>query len=217
MSSASKQSAVILLHGIGRSSKLMRKLEHTLAADGYQILNLDYPSRKHTLEDLSKWIYEKIKPYCDTDRPIHFVGHSMGGIIVRMIIRDHRPKNLGRVVMMGTPNHGSIVADFMQRFKFYAKWFGPAGTQIGTNPNGVHHDLPPADYECAIIAGDRSLDPWFSWFLYCGEPNDGKVSVKNTKLDGMSGFMVVHATHTFLPKNKKVIASVRKFLDTGSF
>jgi len=205
------------LHGISRSSRIMSTLEDALSTESYDVKNIDYPSTSMSMEALAEWVFEKIRPYCqNTRQPIHFVTHSMGGMIARLIIRDHRPTTLGRVVMMAPPNQGSIVADFMQRFWFFRKWFGPAGRQLGTNRDGIHHQLGPADFECAIIAGDRSADPWFSWFLYHG-PNDGKVSVENTKLEGMKEQVVIHATHTFLPKNKKAIRLIQNFLRYGTF
>jgi len=216
MDAISKQATVILLHGITRSSRIMSKIADALSADGYDVVNLDYPSTSMPIEDLGEWVYEKLTPYCNIEKPLHFVAHSMGGIITRFIIQKHRPENLGRVVMIAPPNKGSIVSDFMQRFQFYKKWFGPAGQQIGTNQRGIHRQLPPADFECGIIAGDRTLDPWFSWFLYrC--PNDGKVSVENTKLEGMKEHIVIHAAHLSLPKNNEAIAIVTNFLSYGTF
>jgi len=195
----------------------MRRLETALTQLGYTVRNLDYPSVTYSIETLAELVFQKIESDVKSGQPLHFVGHSMGGILIRIILRDHRPLNLGRVVMMGTPNHGSIVADFMQRFKFFKKLFGPAGQQIGTSLTGVHHDLPSADYECGIIAGNRSIDPWFSWFLYQGRENDGKVSVENAKLEGMKDFTVVPVVHAALPKNKKVIQLVKNFLFFGHF
>lgn len=211
------QGTVILLHGISRSSRMMQRLESALIESGYTVRNLNYPSVTYSVETLAEMIAEQIQPDLLSGTPLHFVGHSMGGILIRLILRDHRPENLGRVVMIGTPNHGSVVADFMQRFNFFKKLFGPAGQQIGTNHNGVHHALPSADYECGIIAGNRSRDPWFSWFLYQGRPNDGKVSVENAKLEGMKDFTVVPVSHSAQPKNKKVILLVQRFLATGQF
>lgn len=195
----------------------MKRLESALIEDGYTVRNMDYPSVTYSVETLAELVTKQIQPdLMKKDVPLHFVCHSMGGIIARLIIQKHRPPNLGRVVMLSTPNHGSRVADFMLRFKFYRRSFGPAGQQIGTDPNGIHHQLPPADYECGIIAGDRSIDPWFSWFLFRG-PNDGKVSVENTQLEGMSDFTVVHVAHAALPRHPKVIKLVRHFLATGRF
>jgi len=212
----SQNPTIIILHGIGRSSRMMSKMEAAMSSDAYNVVNLDYPSTEMSIEDLADWIYEKIKPLYSLNHPIHFVGHSMGGILIRMIIQAHRPDNLGRVVMIGSPNQGSMVADFLQPYGFYKKWFGPAGQQIGTNHNGIHHRLPAVDYPCGVIAGDRSTDPFFSWFLLKG-PNDGKVTVAHTKVRGMQAHVVVHVSHAGLARSKKVIALVKNFLREGEF
>lgn len=211
------QGIVILLHVITKTSRIMRGFETALTKSGYTVRNIDYPSVAYSIETLAEIAAKKIEQDRQSNQPMHFVAHSMGGILVRLIIAKHRPPNLGRVVMIGTPNHGSIVADFMQRFKFFKKLFGPAGQQIVTNSNGIHHRLPSADYECGIIAGDRSIDPWFSWFLFRGRKNDGKVSVENTKLEGMKDFVVVPVPHVRQPKNKKVIQLALNFLASGHF
>lgn len=209
---------VVLLHGISRSSRIMLRLEKALTDEGYLVRNLDYPSVTYSLETLAELVVRDIQSdMMNEGQPLHFVGHSMGGILIRLILRDHRPNNLGRVVMLATPNTGSPVADFMLRFRYYRRSFGPAGQQIGTDLNAIHHSLPSAEnYECGVIAGNRSKDPWFSWFLFRG-PNDGKVSVENTKLDGMKDFTVLPISHSALPKNSKVIKLVQRFLKSGHF
>ena len=207
---------VVLLHGISRTSRSMERLEATLMNSGYTVRNIDYPSVTYSIETLAELVVQKIKADMQTAQPLHFVGHSMGGIIIRLIILHHRPRNLGRIVMVGTPNHGSAVVDFFQHFKFFKKWFGPAGQQIGTKYKNLPHRLPPADYECGVIAGNRSADPWFSWFLFQGE-NDGKVSVENTKIEGMKDFAIVPVPHAAMPKNKNVIQLIENFLSSGHF
>ena len=125
------QGTVILLHGISRSSRIMLRLETALQDAGYTVRNIDYPSVTHSLETLAELVLQKIRTDIEIGEPLHFVGHSMGAILVRLMLRDHRPEKLGRVVMIAPPNHGSAVAGFLQRFGFYKKWFGPAGQQIG--------------------------------------------------------------------------------------
>ena len=118
--------------------------------------------------------------------------------------------------MLGTPNGGSEIADGLKNFSPYRAFFGPAGQQLGTQRDAATHALLPAiDYPVGIIAGNRSIDPLASVFL--PRPHDGRVSVANTKLDGMADHVVVPAAHPFLPGNAVAIAQTLAFLRDGKF
>ena len=134
------------------------------------------------------------------DGSVHFVCHSMGGLAGAGLLARYRPKHLGRVVMLGTPNSGSEIADRLKNFGAYRAFFGPAGQQLGTQRSAVDHALfPPVDYPVGIIAGNRSIDPVAGTML--PKPHDGRVSVANTKLDGMADHVVVAASHPWLVRN----------------
>lgn len=196
---------------------MMEPLALALTRLDYTVDNIDYPSTLHTIEALAEYVYKEIYHRYDFHNSLlHFVGHSLGALIIRILLHNHRPPNLGRVVMIAPPNQGTIVVDFFRRFNFYKRWFGPAGQQLGTGIDGVFQKLSSVDYPCGIIAGDRSIDPWFSWFLF-RTANDGKVSVASTKLAGMTDHIVVHDSHAKLPKNPQVIELVTHFLAHGHF
>ena len=208
---------VVLLHGISRTQRVMRNMAQYLEDKGYAVYNDHYKSTSFVIETLVDHIYERVKLNCpDSQKTIHFVGHSMGAIIIRCLIAKYRPQPLGRVVMLAPPNHGSHLVDFMKRFSFYRRLYGPAGQQLGTDNAGVINRLPPIDYDVGIIAGDRSIDLLFSWFILSGK-NDGKITVEETKLDGMQDHIVLPATHTFMPSNSKVIKQTAHFLKDGRF
>lgn len=208
---------VILLHGIFRTSAHMRPLEGYLQQYGYDVLNLDYPSTKYPIETLIDRIAQEIdSTLARNTHTVHFVGYSMGGLLVRGILAKYRPNHLGRVVLLAPPNHGSEVADFLKNNYFYKLLYGPAGQQIGTKDS--QHLQPlfgKVDYELGIIAGNFTIDP-FSSYLIAGD-DDGKVSVESTKLDGMKEHIIVSASHTFFPSNKKVQRLTLEFLETGKF
>lgn len=212
-----KQAYVVLLHGIGRTFKVMRKLEAGLMQAGYTVFNDNYASTGHTIEKLAEHVYMRIQKACpNSDWPLHFVTYSMGGLVARFLIGRYRPSNLGRMVMIAPPNKGSEVADFMKRFHLYRRKFGPAGLQLGTAAEAILHKLKPIDYEVGIIAGTRTVDPLFSWFLLPGK-NDGKVTVESTKLAGMKDHIILRASHTFLPSKKQTLLQVKHFLSDGAF
>lgn len=208
---------VVLLHGISRTALSFRKMQTALEAAGFATLNIDYPSRHHALEALAEHINPAvIQLAANTEGQIHFVGHSMGGLLARVYISRYRPQRLGRVVMLGTPNGGSEIADRLKNVSLYRAWFGPAGEQLVTTRDAATSALfPPVDYPVGIIAGNRSVDPTAALFLQ--KPHDGRVSVENTKLDGMTDHIVIGTAHPWLPGNRVAIAQTIAFLKDGRF
>lgn len=206
---------VILLHGIARSASHMEGLEKFLTAKGYIVYNLDYPSTSHTLDKLAAIVANDIRQKIKVDKPVHFVGYSMGGIVTRAILNNFRPDNLGRVVQLAAPNQGSEVADFLQNNWLYEKVYGPAGKQLITEGADIDDLLGKVDYELGVVAGNFSIDP-VSSSLIPGE-DDGKVSVASTKVQGMKDHVLVYASHTFFPGNKKVHKRTLEFIRFGKF
>lgn len=206
---------VVILHGIFRSSHHMRKLAAYLEKEGYDVINLDYPSTQYTLEELTHSIQKQIKSKITEEKTVHFVGYSMGGLLLRAILNEYRPLHLGRVVQLAPPNKGSEYADFLQKNWFYRKMYGPAGQQLITDQKHLVPLFGKIDYQLGIIAGNSSIDPT-SFFLIKG-PNDGKVSIENTKIEGMHDHIVVKASHTFFPYNKQVQIQTAYFLKYGTF
>ena len=206
---------VILLHGLARSSRSLDKLSSMLEGEGYQTVNVSYPSTKHNIAQLAEDAIGDALNQCSMCTTIHFVTHSMGGILVRQYLNAHSVKNLGRVVMLGPPNQGSQVVDTLKNIPGFKMINGPAGMQLGTEDMSIPNTLGPAHFELGVIAGTRSINLILSTML--PKPDDGKVSVENTKLDGMADHIALPVTHPFMMNNKKVIRQVLCFLKNGSF
>jgi hypothetical protein len=139
----------------------------------------------------------------------------MGGLITRAYLKEYRPENLGRVVMLGTPNKGSQVADFLRDNFLYKKIYGPAGQELVTGRD-ADALFGKVDYPLGIVAGTYSIDP-ISSKLIIKVPSDGKVSVESTKCEGMADHILLPASHTFMPNNKEVIAAALAFVKDGAF
>lgn len=208
---------VFLLHGLGRTWRSMSRLEKSLSEHGYHVGNVDYPSTKHSVEYVADKILDDVlKPYRKMSQTkIHFVTHSLGGIVVRYYLKHHKLSNLGRVVMLSPPNQGSELVDLLKDTYLFKKWHGPAGQQLSASANSFLQSLGPVHFELGIITGDKAFDPLAS-FLIPG-PHDGKVSVESAKVPGMRDFLVLPHTHTFIMRSKSVIDQVTYFLRHGVF
>lgn len=208
---------VVLLHGISRTHRSFRKMQAAIEAAGFSTLNVGYASRRRALEMLAADIHPAISRFtASLEGSVHFVGHSMGGLLARVYIATNRPKNLGRVVMLGTPNGGSEIADRLKDVSLYRAWFGPAGQQLVTRRDAALAALfPPVDYPVGVIAGNRSIYPIAAALL--PKPHDGRVSVANTGIDGMADHIVISTSHPWLASNRLAIAQTIAFLRNGSF
>lgn len=208
---------VLLLHGLARTRYSMAPIQRALEAAGHDVINHGYPSRRATVESLAEQVYQSIRPRLMElqDRRLHCVTHSMGGILLRQILSQHRLDKLGRVVMLAPPNQGSELVDKLGGLGLFRLVNGPAGRQLGTQVAALPARLPPVDFELGVIAGNRSISPMLSRLL--PKPNDGKVSVASTRVEGMRDFCVLPVTHTFMMRDRRVITEVLHFLMHGRF
>lgn len=215
--SAPGKEVVVLLHGLARSDRSMTRMASALAAEGYDVINVDYASTKAPIHTLAA---EAIGPALAETKArqaarVHFVTHSMGGILVRQYLKAHSIERLGRVVMLGPPNQGSEIVDKLGDSWIFSAVNGPAGRQLGTKPDSLPNQLGPVDFDLGVIAGDRSVN-WINSLLIAGA-DDGKVSVERTKVTGMKAYLVIHATHPYLMKNSRAIRETVHFLREGKF
>ena len=213
--SANPSDCVILLHGLARSAGSMGKIEEALKALDYRVVNTGYPSRHHPIATLAEQHLPAMIEQCE-DRPaIHFVTHSMGGILVRQYLSQRGLPQLGRVVMLSPPNQGSEVVDALGWLPPVQWVNGPAGAQLGTDDDSVPLQLPPANFDLGIITGDATINLLLSWIIP-GE-DDGKVSVARAQLEGANDFLVLPYSHPFIMKRQAVIDHIVHYLQQGRF
>jgi pimeloyl-ACP methyl ester carboxylesterase len=206
---------VVLLHGLARTSSSMEPLSDALTEAGYRVANVDYPSREKPIEELAPLAIDSGLEDCGPGTTIHFVTHSLGGILVRYYLANNKLVNLGRVVMIAPPNQGSEVVDNLGDIPGFSEFNGPAGAQLGTDENSVPLSLGPVDYEVGIIAGTVTVNIILSQYL--PNPDDGKVSVASTRVEGMQDFIEVPYSHPFIMRAPLVLKQTRAFLTRGKF
>lgn len=217
VAAANNAECVVLLHGLNRSMRAMEDMAEALQRAGFATVNVDYPSQLGTVESLASVAVDMGLEQCresgaDT---IHFVTHSLGGILLRYSHQMTPIPELGRVVMLGPPNQGSEVIDEMRDWPGAELISGEAGLQLGTDEESIPAKLGPVDFELGIIAGVGTINPWMSAIL--PDYDDGKVSVERTRVVGMADFMIVDSSHRYLMNSETVIRNTVAFLQAGSF
>lgn len=207
---------VVLIHGLFRTDKSMANLDHYLQNHGYNVINIDYQSTRYPIETLVKQINKHlVSNKVNTAKKVHFVTHSLGGIVTRLLLKEYPMTNLGRVVMLSPPNRGSELIDTFKEVNYLKEIAGPAAISLGTMADSLPNRLGPVDYELGIITGNWSFNPIYSAII--PGDDDGKVSVERAKIKGMKDFLVLPYSHTFIMNKPRVQKEVLNFLLHGAF
>jgi len=197
-SGANDTGLVVLVHGLGRTPLSMLPLAWSLRRAGFRVLNFGYSSCGPSVAQIGQRLARVLaRERPDDAGPVHFVGHSLGNIVIRWLIARQRPRRLGRVVMLAPPNRGSRLAD---RLAPYLGRLLPPIRELGTGSGTAVELAPPRDVEFAVIAGRR----------------DRKVRVEETRLAGAAAHVVVPAGHTFIMMRRDVRRLVLRFLREGT-
>jgi hypothetical protein len=211
---------VILLHGLGRTRRALARMERALARAGYRTLNRSYPSTRHPIARLAEEVVgsrlAEVRAWEPAPPRVHFVTHSLGGVLVRWYAA-HRGLPAGtRVVMIAPPHAGSEAADRARRLRSAGFILGAALSELGTDDASVPRALAPMDgVEAGVVAGDRALYPLARRLF--GGPSDGVVSVASACAGGAADAVRVPHGHTFIASRPDVIAHALHFLRHGRF
>jgi pimeloyl-ACP methyl ester carboxylesterase len=205
-----------VLHGLGRSESAMLLLENELAGAGFEVHNIGYPSNDQPPDTLVRLVSQAVEACCaNNGRTLHFVGHSLGGLLIRAYLQQGHPDNLGNVVLLGAPNQGSELADLSDGLPgTVLELAGPTARLLGTGPDDFPASLAAPDYPVGVIAGTRDALITNEWLPL---PNDGMVSLESARLEGMTDFKSFDVTHWGLRNNREVAAAVLRFLRHGRF
>lgn len=206
--------AVIALHGILRSSKSWDAMRHVLEPDGYHFVAIDYPSTQRTISQFADQLQSVIESLEGIEK-IHFVVHSMGGLVVRRWCQSYSDPRIGRLVMIGTPNAGAEIATMLRQNLLFRTIFGPAGQELVAEPDNFTATLPVPPFEFGVIAGARGIEEGFNP-LIPGD-DDGIVTVNSARLAGATDSYTVRCLHSFQCWNPDAMQATRRYLQTGAF
>lgn len=208
---------VVLLHGLNRSWRAMKPMAESLQLAGYSTANVDYPSQSGPIEEIAPMAVGLGLEECRASgaETIHFVTHSLGGILLRYEHKRSPIEDLGRVVMLGPPNQGSELIDKTIDWPGFDSVNGAAGRQLGTGDDSMPMQLGPVDFELGVIAGTGTINILASAML--PDIDDGKVTVARTKVAGMDDFLIVGNSHRYITRSAVVVRNTESFLRTGRF
>ena len=202
---------VIFLHGLARTGRAFLLAEQVFRAAGYHTHAPDYPSTRARIDTLLDHVDTAVA--AAGRGHVHFVTHSLGGILVRAWLEKRRPNLHGRIVMLAPPNRGTEVIDRFGHWRVLRSVAGPVADELGTRPESVPNQLGPVRGEVGVIAGTLSVNPVFSAVI--SGRDDGCVGVEQTRVAGMRDHIVIPATHSFLMNNPLVLAQTLVFLRSG--
>lgn len=218
-STASEQTSVdketvVLLHGLGRSKTAMWLLASRLEDEGFHVENIGYSSLTQAPSEILDEIGRQIDDCCiESQNTVHFVGHSLGGLLIRAYLQERKPENLGNVVLIGTPNKGVEAVD-IYRDRWWLKLIGPTAIALGTDSNSFPNTLEQPYYPVGVIAGVSGDDD--NDHILPGI-DDGLVTVESTKLENMTDFAIVDSSHTYMRYDEDVARLTVDFLRHATF
>lgn len=204
---------VFLLHGILNHDVSMKRMERALKKEGFEVVSLDYPSRRRTVEEHAAWLDKKVRETGKGD--LYFVGHSLGSIIIRYYLAHYQPADAKRFVMITPPNHGSMRADKVNPVLFRLIWGRESGGELRASSKDFWEKLPPPPIEFGIIAGGKGDGKGFA--KAAPGDDDGVLSVDETRLEGAADFAILPYRHVGIEHKKKTIELTVRFLKTGKF
>ncbi|NOH51704.1 alpha/beta hydrolase [Vibrio coralliilyticus] len=208
---------VVVAHGLGRSDFAMRGLKNSLADAGYAVCRLNYSSIGQSLQKWKEETTSQIDQCVSGYSTVHFVGHSLGGLAIRSYLANDeqlaQDKRLGKVVLLGTPNKGSEVADSMKGH-FLMSIAGEVSQSLTTGEQSLGQRLPPPYYPVGVIAGTSESSGTAELFHSL---NDGLVSVESAKVSNMADFITLDVSHTAMRYDAEVAKQTISYLQTGHF
>ena len=204
-----EQEAVIVVHGLWVSSWTMYLLAFRLGRCGYGASCFSYSSMRATLSQNALSL-ARTAAALEAKR-VHFVGHSLGGLVILQMLKQNTDSRIGRIVLMGAPCNGSYAARAVAKTAA-GRWM--------LGPSALAHESYASiagDYEIGSIAGNRGLGLGKLLIRGLPRPNDGVVTVEETHLKGIKDHIVMPISHSGMLFSSRTAQEACAFLKDGRF
>ncbi|MEW5824041.1 MAG: alpha/beta fold hydrolase [Pseudomonadota bacterium] len=206
-------SLTILVHGFNKGSRDMRYLARGLFERGFSVLSVELPTTFGSLDQAVRALARQIDPAVARHRRIHFVAHSLGGLITRAYLAQRKAQNTGHCVFIATPHGGSPLAALAHRIPLYSAVFRPIHP---LRPGADVAPLPaPRNYRVGLIAGNRNTGLLGRLFL--SPSSDGRVEVRDVAARDADEFLILPYGHKDIHHRQATLDAVEHFLNTGHF
>ncbi len=207
--SSPHQAAVVIVHGLWVNSMLMRLLGYRIRRCGFDVAYFSYDSVRATLEQNAARLARFAEALSVST--VHWVGHSLGGIVILKMLEQCPEPRTGRIVLMGSPSAGSYAARALAKTAA-GRWLLGRSTPLVETTAAL-----PGKYELGVIAGCRGLGMGRLMLHALPRPNDGVVTVAETNISGMQDHIVLRVSHSGMLVSSSAAKQVCAFLKTGRF
>lgn len=201
---------VVLIHGLFMHGIVLRPMARYLEKEGFHCHRFSYASLRLPLKENVRLLSDFVNS-CESE-VVHFVGHSLGGLLIRALFAWYGVNKSGRIVMLGTPNKLTRVQEALGSTPLGAMLLGKSLPACYTEGS----QWPKLMRETGLIAGSRSVGAG-RLFATLPAPNDGTVTLDETGADDITETKILPVTHTTMLFSSEVFAQTTRFLRSGRF
>jgi len=205
----------ILIHGFGKNKNDMSYLEKGLSQFGFNVISVNLPTTFGSLNDCIKSLHFQVNDIIMNHKKVHYVAHSMGGLIARYYIKSYKQDNVDKCVFIATPHKGSKLADIADKIPLYSKIFRPIKHLRTTNDISSVILQKSSFGNLGLIAGTKNKNTLGKLFL--SNKSDGRVEVSSVEIDDADEFITFPFGHQKIHHQYETLNAVKFFLRKGSF
>ena len=201
---------IVVFHGVYGKLEDMNIIAEALSNEGYNVISIQYPTNTDSVEEITEKYIKPALDNIDKERKVNFIVHSMGSGVLRYYLKNNEVKNLGKVVFISPPSHGSALSDNPVS-SMLKEPLGKAVSQFSMKKESFVNELGDPDYPCYVMIGNKSNNPVYSAMI--PGKDDEMVPLNGSKLDTCDYKIIDKTTHTSILKDDRTISEIKKYLN----